>query len=178
MKALVLFLLTAIAGLAAAAAAGASAPAHVASSAPPCVPKLGTTGGHAYVDYCGPATATLTIGGKTVDGKTVGGKTYSFSHGYCATDTKNHIQLQMQLGVIEVVKSPVNGGQVQFQLQEIKEGSLTIANVTADSGGKVLVSGGATFKGPLTKGGTFASSAYASPTFSGTWDCHNVVWAQ
>jgi hypothetical protein len=172
MKAIVLFVLTAIAALAGAGAATASAPGHAASSRPPCVPKYGSAKGHTYVDYCGPATATVTVGKKT----------YTFDNGWCGTDTKNHIQLQLQLGVIELVKSPVNGGQTQFSLTDIQDGSLGVTDVDADLGGKVLVNSGVTLKGAvkgtLTASGTFTSSAYASPTFSGTWNCHGVVFTQ
>jgi hypothetical protein len=172
MKAIVLFVLTAIATLGAAGAATASAPAHAASSTPPCVPKYGSAKGHTYVDYCGPATATVTVGKKT----------YTFNNGWCGTDTKNHIQLQMQLGVIELVKTPVDGDQTEFSLTDIHDGSLGITDVAADVGGKVLVNSGVTLKstvkGTLTASGTFTSSAYASPKFSGTWNCHGVVFAQ
>jgi len=165
MKAFVLFVLTAIAALGAAGAAGAASRAHAANS-PPCIPKYGTSGGHTYVDYCGPATATLKVGGRT----------YDFKDGYCSTDTKNKIDLQVQLGDLVLVHSPLNGGEPEFSLQDIKDGSLTIATVTADYAGKGLTNvGTVTLKGSVPAGGTFASGALAKPSFTGSWDCHGVI---
>ena len=103
----VLILVVTAASAISAATVAAAEPA--ASSTPPCVPKLGSSGGHTVVDYCGPATATLKIGSKT----------YNFKDGYCRTDTKNHIPLGLTLGVIDSASSPVNGGQPLFEMTDI-----------------------------------------------------------
>ena len=152
-------------------AVGVSAATTVrgSSSTPPCVPKVSTSGGHTSVAYCGPATATLKIGSKT----------FNFKNGYCRTDTKNHIALGLTLGAIESTKSPVNGGQPLFELTDITTSGLKIVNVNADSGGKTLDSiGSVTVKGSVPAGGTFTSSGFAKPSFTGSWNCHGVVVAQ
>jgi len=169
-KPVVPFALIVIAGLAAAAGvAGASAPAHTASSTPPCVPKISGSGAHMVVDYCGPATATIKIAGRT----------FSFKDGYCATDVKAHFPLKITLGVIDAVKSPVNGGDPLFELNDVQETGLSLVNVNADYGGKVLDSiGTVKLKGSIPEDGTFTSTGFAKPSFSGTWNCNHVVVAQ
>ena len=168
MKLVPLLVPTAIGALAAAAVAGAATPGHAASSAPPCIPKYGTSGGHTYVDYCGPATATLKIGSKT----------YNFKNGYCRTDAKAKIALAITLGVLESTKSPVNGGQPLFEFTDINTAGLSLATVNADYGGKVLDSvGTVNLKGSIPSGGTFTSKGFAKPSFSGSWNCHGVVAA-
>ena len=86
----------ALVGLAVAAAAagavaspGASA-AAASSAAPPCIPKLTTIKGHEQVSYCGPATATLTIAGKT----------YSFKNGQCSSIKVSGIVVDITLGTV------------------------------------------------------------------------------
>lgn len=169
MRTVVSLLLAGIAVLATAAVAGASRPIAAATATPPCIPKVATSGGHTVVGYCGPATATLKIGSKT----------YAFKDGYCATDLKAHFPLKITLGVIDSVKSPVNGGDPLFELNDIQTASLSLVNVNADSGGKVLDSVGTVkLKGSIPQDGTFASTGFTKPSFTGTWNCHGVVVTQ
>jgi hypothetical protein len=150
----------------AAAVAGAATPNS--TSQPPCVPKVGSSGGHVVVDYCGPATATLKIGSKT----------YDFKNGYCNTDTASHIVVALTLGAIESVKSPVNGGQSLFEMTDLHSSALAITTVTADVGGKTLDSVGTVkLAGSIPSAGTFTSTGFAKPSFSGSWNCHGVVVA-
>ena len=114
----------ALAGLAvAAAAAGAAASlgasaASASSAAPPCIPKVTATKGHEQVSYCGPATATLTISGKT----------YSFKNGYCGEDPTARIELQLTLGtILQSGPSPVNGGDPLFEMTVINTSAVKIA---------------------------------------------------
>lgn len=144
------------------AAADGSGTAH-AATAPPCIPKLGTASGHEVVSYCGPATATITIGRKT----------YSFKNGYCRKDTKNNIPLALTLGEIVGVRSPVNGGQPLFEMTVLTIGKLTLPHVNADGGGKVLDSiGTVALKGSFPSSGTFTSTGLATPHFTGSWKCN------
>jgi len=150
----------------ASAAADGSGPAH-AATAPPCIPKVGTASGHEVVSYCGPATATITIGKKT----------YSFKNGYCRKDTKNSIPLSLTLGEIVGVHSPVNGGQSLFEMTVISLGKLTLSHVNADSGGKVLDQiGTVALKGSFPSSGTFTSTGFATPHFTGSWKCNGPLY--
>jgi hypothetical protein len=109
----------------------------------------------------------------------VGAKTYHFNDGLCSTDTKNKIELQLTLGVIDSENSPVNGGQPLFQMTDLSDGSLKIITVNADVGGKALdTTGGVELKGSIPAGGTFATASTVKPGFSGTWNCHGVVVPQ
>lgn len=159
-------MLAVAAASAATAAAVAGAETVTSSSTPPCIPTASSSGGHTVVDYCGPARATLKVGGKT----------YSFKNGYCRTDAKNHIPLGLTLGVIESVTSPVNGGQALFEMTDISTSGLAFATVNADYGGKKLDSVGTVkLQGSVPGSGTFTSTGFAKPSFSGSWNCHGVV---
>jgi hypothetical protein len=151
-------------GVAGAAVTGASAAtAHVASSLPPCIPKIKSAKGHSEVLYCGPATATLKIGGKT----------YDFKNGYC---TKSAAEpLSLTLGAI-VVGVKNNNGLPQFSLS-VDHSSIKIDTVSADYGGKQLATADfVTLKGPSSlTSGTFASTKSVfggSKPFTGSWNCH------
>jgi hypothetical protein len=148
------------------AAADGSSPTRSAT-APPCVPKVGSASGHEVVSYCGPATATVTIGKKT----------YSFKNGYCRKDTKNGIPLSLTLGEIVGVQSPVNGGQPLFEMTVLTIGKVTSTHVNADSGGKVLDSlGTVALKGSFPSSGTFTSAGFATPHFTGSWKCNGPLY--
>ena len=161
-------LLALAAGGAAGAAAAAQPHARAAAATPPCIPKISHSGGHVSVDYCGPATATMTVGGKT----------YSFKNGYCSKNTKDKIQLELTLGVIDEVKSSTNGGEPLFELNDLDTSTVTIATVNADYGGKVLDTiGTVSLKGSIPGSGSFTSKGF-STKFSGSWNCHGVVYDQ
>lgn len=160
----------ALAGAAAAVAVAATPGGHVASSTPPCIPKYSSAGGHTTVNYCGPATATLKIGSKT----------YSFKNGYCRTHLKDKIALAFTLGTLKSTRSPINGGQPLFEFTDLNIGAgLSLATVNADYHGKMLDSvGTVSLKGSIPAGGTFTSKGFAKPKFTGSWNCHHVVYAQ
>ena len=155
----------------ASAAAAAGPSAHAASSLPPCIPKITTAKGHEAVEYCGPATATLVIGGKT----------HNFKNGYCSKDPKAGVELQVTLGTIVADQtSKGNLGLPLFELQVIKSSSLTIESVNADVAGKVLASlDTATIKGSISSSGKFTSAKSAlggSTHFTGSWNCHGSIF--
>jgi hypothetical protein len=160
----------AVAAAAAAAAAGlGAATAAASSSAPPCIPTVTSNKGHEEVAYCGPATATLTISGKT----------YDFKDGYCGQDPTAHIELQMTLGtLLESSSSPVNGGDPLFEMTVISTSAVKIATVNADYGGKKLDNVGiVSVKGSVPSDGTFKATGFTTPAgFTGSWNCHGVVY--
>src|SRR5690242_21793910 len=75
------------------------------SSAPPCTPKVITIGGHRAGVDCGPATATLRIGGKT----------YTFRKGFCTQSKAAGSALELTLGTT-VLGAKNNAGQPAFDL--------------------------------------------------------------
>ena len=160
--------IVAAAGAAGAVVFGAASPAQVSAastSQPPCIPKISSPNGHAEVDYCGPATATVKVGSKT----------YTYKDGYCRIDPKNKIAVQLDLGDISLVKSPVNGGKPLFQLSGIDVGNISIDTVTADWDGKQLETvGTVSLKGSIPASGSFTSKGFSSH-FSGAWNCHGVI---
>jgi hypothetical protein len=172
MKLRVLALVVGLAGSAIASAAVVSAPASAAHAASACIPTIKSVKGHTEVGYCGPATATLQIGGKT----------YNFKGGSCQSQKSaaGNTPLSLTLGWI-VTKGNGNYGLPLFQLSLLTSGSLKIDTVTADFGGKVLVSvDPVSLKGPIPSSGTFAStkSLLSGPKpFTGSWNCHGPVVA-
>ncbi|HTW12548.1 MAG TPA: hypothetical protein VME01_07390, partial [Solirubrobacteraceae bacterium] len=97
----------------------------------------------------------------------------------CHTNLSDKIKLSLTLGVISSKKPPVNGGKPLFELQDIQTGQIGIETVNADYGGKSLETvGTVALKGSVPGGGTFASKGFAKPSFSGSWSCHGVVYAQ
>jgi hypothetical protein len=160
-----------LAATAAVAAAGLGASAAAASSStPPCIPKVSTTKGHEEVAYCGPATATLTISGKT----------YSFKDGYCGVDPSAKIELQMTLGtILQSGSSPVNGSDPLFEMTVINTSAVKIATVNADYGGKKLDNVGiVSVSGSIPSKGTFKATGFTTPAgFTGSWNCHGVVYS-
>ena len=151
-------------GLGLALAAGTS----TAASSPPCTPKLTTIGGHRAAVNCGPATATLRVKGRT----------YSFRNGFCQ-QTKGSKDLILSLGTT-VLGVHGNAGKPDMQITLIAPTGGTLGNGSvsgADYGGKELVVDELIkTKGAIAKG-TFASTT-ASPSFTGSWNCHGVIWKQ
>ncbi|HEX2701897.1 MAG TPA: hypothetical protein VHM72_00500 [Solirubrobacteraceae bacterium] len=175
MKLAVVFIAAgALVGPAAASAAasdGSAANAHAASSLPPCIPKFTTLKGHEAIEYCGPATATLVLGGKT----------YSFKDGYCSKDQKAGVELQVTLGtIVDGQTSKGNAGAPWFELQVVKSSGITIETVDADVAGKVLaLLDTATIKGSISSSGTFSSAKSVlagSSHFTGSWSCHGPIY--
>ena len=149
------------------ASAAIAAPAHVAAtSTPPCIPKVGSSGGHAVITYCGPATATIKIGSKT----------YNFKNGYCDENPAAHISLQLTLGTINETPSPINGKQPLFEMTSLNTSGISFQTVNADFGGaKLITTGFVSAKGTLS--GTFTSKGLSVPAhFTGSWNCHGVIW--
>jgi hypothetical protein len=137
------------------------------ATAPPCIPKEGPVSGHEAISYCGPATAAITIGKKT----------YSFKSGYCRKDTKNKIPLSLTLGAIVAVQSPLNDGKSLFEMTVLSIGKLMSTHVNADSGGKVLDSiGTVALKGSFPSSGTFTSTGFTAPHFTGSWKCNGPLY--
>jgi hypothetical protein len=148
----------------------------VAAASASCSPTSSTLDGGPAISYCGPATATLTIGGKT----------YSFKNGFCQSIKVSDIVVDITLGTIAEGKNgdgaPGNAGKPYFSL-DLESGSIPKVLNDVYSGGKKLTSGGAVnAKGTIAMSGaskgTFQTAKGATDSngkpysLSGTWNCH------
>jgi hypothetical protein len=124
--------------------------------------------GHPAVTGCGPATATLTVAGRT----------YSFKNGECSisrgTGTNRVLHLDLGTGFEEDASDQskvVNHGYPYFTITTMG----TIATIVAASHGKLLTGtpGPSVYRFVGTYAGTFTS--HAEVKFSGTWNCHGVA---
>ncbi len=141
------------------------------STAPPCTPKIATIDGHKAAVNCGPATVTLDLSGRT----------YTFRDGFCMK-SKSTGALQLDLGT-NVVGVKGNAGKPDFTMLITKfhtaYGSGSVFG--ADYGGKDLFPNGQTLinvRGKLPAAGTFTSSFTLGAKFTGSWNCHGVVWQE
>jgi len=155
------FALLALLGGAALAGGVATAVAAGAPSAPPCAPRVSSIGGRRAIDYCGPATVVIQVGGRT----------YRFRHGLC--DRSRSVgAIALSLGTL-VQGSRGNAGRSFVGLVIAKspsesEGFEAYAGGQQLFGDSVIVEGG-----PLLAKGAFTS--VLGSAFSGSWDCHGVI---
>ena len=137
------------------------------SAAPPCTPKVTKIGGKPAVINCGPATATVKIGGKT----------YNFKNGFCMDSPGNKESLDLSLGTTVATTKP--GSAPSFDLLV---STPSIATLNADYGGQTIVLDSiVAVKGKIPSSGTFAQRILGgggTPKFTGTWNCHGVVYTQ
>src|SRR5581483_9387856 len=128
---------------------------------PPCTPAVTRIQGHPAAVACGPATATLRVGGKT----------YTFRHGFCQQSRSAGVALQLDLGTT-VVGVKGNAGRPDFAMLISK--NHTAASVFhADYGGRrILGDSLIDVRGSIPARGTFTSRVAVGGTFTGSWDCH------
>jgi hypothetical protein len=127
----------------------------------PCVPKVVKIQGKTAYEVCGPATASLSVSGKT----------YSFKPGLCESSGKG--VLLLQLGTL-VAGSTGNAGQAAFDITV----NGTNAILTGYSKGKKLIPVADFLVTVKTTGkytGTFAAGSGGSK-LTGAWNCHGVVY--
>ncbi len=138
-------------------AAAAASPAGT-TAAVPCNPTTSTIKGKQAIHYCGPATATIRIKGRT----------YRFKNGYCQSIHVSNITNDITLGTI-VQGAAGNAGQPYFRLDINKPATASLLD-TVYFGGKHIADGGlGPVSGNLTSKGTFKIGAA-----TGTWNCHGV----
>jgi hypothetical protein len=149
-----------------AAPAASAATAIRASASPPCIAKVTKIQGHPAAVSCGPATATLQIGGKT----------YSFNDGFCEQSKSASAALVLDLGT-SVTGVKGNAGKPDFDMLIGQVHSLASV-FAADYGGKDLLGGESliSVKGSIPSKGTFTSTVAVGGKFTGSWNCHGVVW--
>lgn len=145
-----------------------SAHAGPRGGGPQCQPKMIKVGGYRAAVFCGPATATLKIGGKT----------YTFKDGLCQNSKAAGSALELDLGTL-LSGGRGNAGKAYFSM--LVDHVRTTASVGgADYGGRDLMRGVLPLidvKGNIPLEGTFTSTNVGSgPTFSGSWNCHGAFW--
>ena len=151
---------------------GSAAKHQVSLTSLSCIPKNIGVHGKTEIRYCGPATASLILGGKT----------YRFRDGRCSSDKAIGLTLGVTLGTIDYANLKTNGGRPLFQLQ-IDEQPIAIQTVNASWGGEPLIvihTVKTNYRGPRPLNGTFQSFKGAFGTgkrFSGSWDCHGELSA-
>jgi hypothetical protein len=152
---------------AAVAAAAATAASDASRGGPPCKPKVIKVKGHPAAVNCGPATATLHLRGKS----------YTFRNGLCEQSTSAGSKLSLDLGTT-VIGVDGNAGQPHFTIDVVK--NVPSGSVGADYGGKTLIDDAlVTVSGNVPARGTFKSRFSGpgfGPSFTGSWNCHGVVW--
>jgi len=150
----------ALLGSSVAAAAGSGLGARTAAAA--CRGKQTKVGGHHAYIYCGPATASLSLGGRT----------YRFKGGSCIL---SHSSLIMNLGESVNGDGEQNGGKVDFGLDIAGDS----ADVLAHAHGHSLIKGGLTLavvpRGPSREGAFHGKNALSGEPFIGSWNCHGAI---
>ena len=134
------------------------------TNSPPCTPTRATLDGQTVYDLCGPATATVSVGGKT----------YSFRNGYCKM-RKGVKSLQLFLGILAPTLKG-NGGKPLFDLTAEHFGGTVFSaggTVSASYAGKKLVGDLTRDTGHFPNQGLFKG---LTTKFTGTWNCHGVVY--
>jgi hypothetical protein len=143
-------------GLAPASSAGAAAAA-------PCTPHVSAIDGHPAIAYCGPATVTIRIAGRT----------YSFRNGLC---DRSATVGGLELNVGTLVRGARDDAGRSFVSLLIAKGPSESEAFEADAGGHQLFGDSVIAQGgPLFGEGTFTSVLGAA--FSGSWDCHGVIYS-
>ena len=150
-------------------AATASLSDAASTNAPPCTPKITTIQGHRAAANCGPATATLTIGGHT----------YTFRNGFCEQSKSSGAAPELNLGTTVIgVKGNLGKPNLSLLIDAKLHSRFGSGSVFgADYGGKSLLAGESLIKatGDLPAKGTFTSTVSFGAKFTGTWNCHGVV---
>jgi hypothetical protein len=150
-----------IGGAAVATAFAGAAPAGAAAA--PCKPRVSTVQGHRAIAYCGPATAVLEIGGRT----------YSFQHGLC---DRSATMGGVELNIGTLVQGAAGNAGRPFISMVIAESPSESEAFEADAGGHLLIPDSVIVPGGTLFGqGTF--SPLLGPPFSGSWNCHGVIYS-
>jgi hypothetical protein len=155
----------AVAGMAVAVAVGASGSASGASSGFSCKVKLFKVNGrYPAVTGCGPATAELTVAGKT----------HTFKNGVCAlTGTGTNRSLSILLGTTVSPATNSNYGFSTISISVIGTQAIVVAQFDGKSMTGVQGLGIVPVKLTGKYTGTFV--AHRTVKISGSWNCHGVI---
>ena len=168
MKNVALATVAGLAGTVALAVAAIAGPlASASASGAPCTPKTPTIKGHPAMALCGPATATVTISGKT----------YSFHNGFCAEPIPHSDSFQLSLGTdVPTLGGPTDNAGQPFFSMDIAKGHTSAAIAEVFVGGhKLLANAVIALSGQIPAKGSFKGKSSATH-FNGTWNCHGVIY--
>lgn len=146
------------------AALGGAAVTHAAAGGPaPCTPALTTVQGAPATAYCGPATVVIQIGGRS----------YHFRNGLCDRSAEMGA---LELSVGTLVQGVAGNGGRAFVSLVIAASPSSSEAFEADAGAHQLFGDSVIQQGgPLLGRGTFTS--LLGPAFSGSWNCHGVIYS-
>lgn len=150
-------------GSAALASSLATASAAGAASGSPCEPRVTAINGRRAIVYCGPATVTIQLGGRT----------YRFRNGLCDRSTTMG---GVELNVGTLIQGATGNAGRSFVSLVIAQSPSESDAFEADAGGQQLFGDSVIAQGGnLIDKGTFTS--VLGPAFSGSWDCHGVIYS-
>ena len=134
------------------------------ASAAPCTPSHSKIGGDPATTFCGPATATLKVNGKT----------YKFKGGYCKEfdGLLTDITLGTLVGVNGTPNTTDNKKKPYFRM-DLGVGNSSSLALPYYGGNLLDAQGPLKWHGGVTTMGTYKSLG-ATPKFSGTYNCHGV----
>jgi hypothetical protein len=135
-----------------------------ASTPAPCTPTQSRIDGHPATTFCGPATVTLKVSGKT----------YKFKGGYCKEfdGLLTDITLGTLVGVHGTPNTTDNKKKPYLRM-DLGVGNSSSLALPFYGGNLLAAQGSLKWHGGVTTKGTFKSLG-ATPTFSGTYNCHGV----
>jgi hypothetical protein len=147
--------------------ASAAVPAAPSGTAAPCTPSTSKIGGGPATTYCGPATATLKVKGKT----------YRFKGGYCQTLPALGNETDITLGTFLKGRGgsgTIDNGKNPYFRLDLGPGQSSLLALTYFGGTLLPATGPVGWHGSATSKGTFKSLSAVPARFSGTFDCHGV----
>jgi hypothetical protein len=154
---------TLAAALAAFAALVLAQGAAAGPSGAPCFSKHVMIAGKPALARCGPATATVSVGGRT----------YRFKNGTCATAPRTKTLLELNLGTLDLTGSTNNNRGLAYLTLLVR--ATRTGAVLAGKEGKDLPLGNLTASAALPGAGTFTGKGVR---FSGSWNCHGTVYKE
>jgi hypothetical protein len=137
----------------------------VHTSAAPCTPSHSRIGGRPATTFCGPATVTLKVSGKT----------YKFKGGYCKEF--DGLLTDITLGTLVDVNATLNlvyNKKEPYLRMDLGVGDSSSLAIPYYGGHLLGAEGPLKWHGGVTTKGTFKSLGATPNKFSGTYDCHGV----
>jgi hypothetical protein len=136
-----------------------------ASSAAPCTPSTSKIGGDPATTFCGPATATLTVGGKT----------YKFKGGYCKEFNGSFTDLTLGTLVgVNGTPNTIDNKKKPYFRMDLGTGNSSDLQLPYYGGNLLGAEGPFKWKGGISTKGTYKSLGATPEKYSGTYNCNGV----